>query len=401
MELISTRIDRAGDDRVRLTGEVRYADSRREAVWYEVPADLERDLSTTGNPWLVALFPLAAKLGEELRIPLPVDRLLVRNLTELARIWRGWYPDLHEVPLDVDVHDSPVLRPPSSPARTAAFFSGGVDSFYTVLRHQERVPGRIPIDDLVSIQGFDFPLRLSDAFHRHLHRLERAGRQLGKPVVWVATNLRESRLREAPWADLWHGPALASVGLALEKRYRHLMVAASSVYEETEPLGSHPLTDPLLSTGTTQVLHDGADATRTEKTVRVAQSDLALNALHVCYREPESENCGRCRKCTLTMVTLAALGALDRCPTFPQSLDLERIGRVYLASAMQRRGARRLRSLAEKHRREDLARAIDHAVRASAVRARLLAVVRRTLPFWRLSPVSKRLQRAILNGAIR
>jgi len=64
VELISTRIDPAGDDRVRLTGEVRYADSRREAVWYEVPADLERDLSTTGNPWLVALFPLAAKLGE-------------------------------------------------------------------------------------------------------------------------------------------------------------------------------------------------------------------------------------------------------------------------------------------------------------------------------------------------
>jgi len=400
VELISTRVEYAGGDRVRLIGEVRYADSRREAIWYEVPAALERDLSTTGNPWLVALLPLAAKLGEELRIRLPVDRLLVRNLTELVRIWRGWYPDLHDVPLEVDIHDSPVRRSASSPLRTAAFFSGGIDSFYTVLRHEERVPGRLPIDDLICVQGFDFPLPLADAFHRHLHRLERAGREFGKPVVWVATNLKESRLREAPWADLWHGPALASVGLALEKRYRHLMIAASSVYEEMEPLGSHPLTDPLLSTSTTQTLHDGADATRTEKTVRVAQSDVALGALHVCYREHESENCGRCRKCSLTMATLAAVGVLDRCPTFPQSLDLERISRVYLGSAMQRRGARRLRKLAEKHRHDDVARAIDRAVRASAIRARLLATVRRTLPFWRLSPVAKRLRRAILSGAI-
>jgi len=400
LELTSARIDHAGDDRVRLTGEVRYADSRREAIWYEVPAALERDLSATGNPWLVALLPLAAKLGEELRISLPVDRLLVRNLTELMRIWRGWYPDLHEVPLDVSICDAPVFRPAHSPVRTAAFFSGGVDSFYTVLRHDECVPGRLPIDDLISVQGFDFPLAVGDAFHRHLHRLERAGRELGKSVVWVATNLKESRLREAPWADLWHGSALASVGLALEKRYRHLLIAASSVYEEAEPLGSHPLTDPLHSTGATQVLHDGADATRTEKTVRVARSDVALSALHVCYREHQSENCGRCRKCSLTMATLAALGVLERCPTFPQSLDLERIGRVYLPSPMQRRGARRLRNLAERHRRADLVRAIDRAVAASAVRARLIAAVRLALPFWRLSPVAKRLKRAILSGAI-
>jgi hypothetical protein len=400
VELIETRVEPAGDDRVRLAGEVRYADSRTETLWFEVPAALEHDLSTTGHPWIVALLPLAARLGEELRIPLPVDRLLVRNLTELLRIWRGWYPSLHDVPLDVTICEYAVARRPGPPARTAAFFSGGVDSFYTVLRHAAGGVGRLNVDELIAVEGFDFPLGHRGAFEGHLARLREAGSDLRKSVVWVTTNLRETRLREAPWADLWHGCALASVGLALERRYRHLLIAASSVYEEAEPLGSHPLTDPLLSTSTTQIVHDGADATRTEKTAHVAQHDVALRALRVCYREYASGNCGRCRKCSLTMATLDALGVLDRCPTFPQGLDLERIGRIFLPGPMQRRGVMRLSRLAATRRRDDLARALERAVHTSAVRARLLATVRATLPFSRLSPLSRRLRRAILDGAI-
>lgn len=400
MELTAIGLETAGPDRVRLTGDVRYDAGGSERYWFEVPASLRDDLTGSGDPWIVCLLPLAVKLGEPLRVRLPVDRLLVRNLTELMRIWRGWYPRLHEVSLDVAVCDGPVLRAATEPGRTAAFFSGGVDSFFTILRHAEDGVGRLRLDELICVEGFDFPLEHSVAFQRHLRRLSRAGRDLGKPVVWVATNLRETRLREAPWSSLWHGPALASVGLALERRYRHLLVAASSVYEEVEPLGSHPLTDPLLSTGATTVVHDGASATRTEKTMRVAESDVALRALHVCYREHESENCGRCRKCSLTMVTLAALGKLESCETFPGAIDLERVRRVYLPSPMQRRGARRLVGLAASRRRTDLARALDRAVRSSAVRAGLLETVRVALPFDRLSPVARRLRRAILDGAV-
>jgi hypothetical protein len=400
VELIETRVEPAGGDRVRLAGDVRYADSRVETLWFEVPASLEPDLTATGHPWIVALLPLAATRGEGLRIPLPVDRFLVRNLTEVLRIWRGWYPALRDVELDVTICESPGARRPGAPVRTAAFFSGGVDSFYTILRHAEGGVGRLILDELIAVEGFDFPLGHREAFDGHLRRLREAGRELGKKVIHVTTNLRETRLREAPWADLWHGCALASVGLALERRYGQLLVAASSVYEEVEPLGSHPLTDPLLSTSTTQLVHDGAAATRLEKTVRVAQSDVALRALHVCYREHAAENCGRCRKCSLAMVTLSALGVLDRCPTFPQQLDLDRIGRVYLPSPMQRRGARRLQGLAAARRRQDLVQALGRAVRSSALRVRLLATVRATLPFSRLSPLSRRLQHAILDGAV-
>lgn len=400
MELIESRIEPAGPDRVRLAGDVRYADSRSETYWFEVPAALADDLSRSGNPWLTALLPLAAKLGEPLRIPLPVDRLLARNLAELARIWRGWYPSLSEPALDLRVCDSVVARPPGLPGRTAAFFSGGVDSFFTVLRNDEAAPGRIRIDELIPIQGFDFPLDRAEAFDKHLERLRRAADDLGKTVVPVRTNLRETRLRECSWAELWHGAALASVGLALERRYRHVFIAASSVYEEVEPLGSHPLTDHLLSTSATQFVHDGAGATRLEKTTRIAASDLALRALHVCYREKESDNCGRCRKCSLTMATLSALGVLDRAATFPKSVDLERVRRIYLPSPMQRRSVRRLVRLASTRRHGELASALDKAVRSSAVRVRLLKTVRAAMPFSALSPVARRLRRAILNGAI-
>src|SRR5262249_41290566 len=171
-------------------------------------------------------------------------------------------------------------EPEGALGRTGAFFSGGIDSFYTVLRNRRGAEG-LPTDDLILVRGFDYPLEQAEAFERHRKRMSEVADALGMELVHVATNLRCTRLSVASWGDLWHGAALSSVGLALERRYRFLLLASTSKYSELVPYGSHPLTDDLMSTRSLRVLHDGATATRLDKTQYVAQSPLAVEHLHV------------------------------------------------------------------------------------------------------------------------
>ena len=66
------------------------------------------------------------------------------------------------------------------------------------------------------------------------------------------------------------------------------------------------------------------------KTERVSRSDVAMRALHVCFRSGTADNCCDCRKCLLAMLTMEVFGVLSRYSAFPRPLDLERVRRVYL-----------------------------------------------------------------------
>ncbi|HEY1433746.1 MAG TPA: hypothetical protein VGG65_00140 [Thermoanaerobaculia bacterium] len=401
MELTGVHVEDAARGRVRLVGEVRYADAGAPAdvLWFDVSEQYASQLSTTGNPWLVCLAPLAAVLGEPLHIGLPIDRLLARNVRELLRIWSVWYPAVREVPLEIEVSD---VRPAAPASESAAFFSGGVDSFFSVLRNEAPRPEALPASDLILVHGFEFPLENARAFALHREKLGAAAGELGKRLVDVVTNLRETRLREASWAYLWHGPALASVGLVLENRYRLLMIASTSPYGELDPWGSHPMTDALLSTGTTRVIHDGAEFTRLDKIRYLSRSDTALRWLHVCFREISDTNCGRCRKCLLTMLSLVLFGALDRCPTFRAGgPDLGRVSRILFQTEAQRRGVRRTRALAVREGRKDIARAITRALRRSRILAPLLSALERLGRTRGLSRLVNPMRRSLLATVVR
>ena len=156
-------------------------------------------------------------------------------------------------------------------------FSGGVDAFFTVLRHQEPIQSweHIHIDDLIFVWGFDVPLDKPDAFDRTGRALQSAAKELWKNLVVVASNLKTTRLeRDAEWGALWHGSGIVSTGLALEKRYTQLVIASTYSYANLAPWGSHPLSDPLLSTLSTRVIHDDVSFSRAEKTEVVARSDI-------------------------------------------------------------------------------------------------------------------------------
>ena len=402
MELVSVRVTESpsGRGRVRLVGDVRYEDrpGKIEPYWFEYPERYAGALSVSGNPWLACLLPLAVTLGEPLRLSLPVDPLLLSNASRLMRIWSQWYPELRPVSLEAEAEPT---RPAPGARASAAFFSGGVDSFYMVLRDRNGTrPADVPaIDRLLLVRGFDIPVAADAEFERLRASLSQAAEAMGLELVDVATNLRAVRFREAAWDRLSHGSALASVGLAAERGFHSLCIAATHYDGPVKPWGSQPETDPLLSTGITRIFHVGLLIPRREKTESIAASDVAMRHLHVCYRLSSADNCCNCMKCLLAMLTLEVLGALERCPPLRRrSLDLNRVRRLVVDSRPYLRLYRDLEARARAGGREDVAEAIAACLR----RSRRLKPVMAALAWGRsqrgIGRISKRLYWRILDG---
>lgn len=370
MELIRSYVIPSPLDknRIRLCGEVRYDfdPGVTEIFWFEVSEEYQDFFSDSGNPWLVCLLPLAAVLGENLHLSLPVDPLLLENAPGLMRIWKSWFPKLKTIDVHAEALQDGVQD--SAPKKTVALFSGGVDSYFTLLHHQHSSPpsSKGAIDDLIFVWGFDIPLAKHAEFQRAWSTLSKTAAYYGKTLINVVTNLRETLLRKANWATHWHGCALASVSLALEKRFQEILIPSTHSYGELQPWGSHPLTDPLLSTTRTRITHDGAAYRRTQKTEVVAGSEIAMQSLRVCWKLHSDQNCSACSKCFRTMATLEILDALKGCSTFRrENFSIANLAKVYCSDENDISFFQEVRDLAASKGRLDIAAAIDQCFRRS------------------------------------
>ena len=205
---------------------------------------------------------------------------------------------------------------------TACFFSGGLDSFYSALTNLER------LDALIFIHGFDVLLDDAEALGRVVPLVRDAAAGLGLPLVEVETDVKTVARRYVRWGDQYHGALLASIAHVLSNRFQRVLVPASAPAIRLHAWGSHPELDPLWSSDLMELRHDGA-VTRAEKIAVVKDSQVALDNLRVCFQKRTGKvNCGECEKCLRTMVGLHIVGALERCPTLPDEVPLEKLARM-------------------------------------------------------------------------
>ena len=230
------------------------------------------------------------------------------------RIWSKWGFCSQEIPI---VAAAVKGSTPAPNALRAIFFTGGVDSFYSLLKHRDC------LDRLVFVQGFDIGLTDIEQYQLVESHLEDVAKRLGKTLLIVSTNLRALADLFLDWATRYHGAGLASVGLALEGNPRTLLIPSSFRYADVIPWGSHPLVDPLWSTEGCSFVHDGNEASRPEKIrLELARSEVALAHLRVCWESKcGCYNCGVCEKCLRTMLSLKIANALDLCATLRSNLS--------------------------------------------------------------------------------
>ncbi len=358
-------LDRPGSEgRVSLQVDLLCDDSRfaqKTTFWYEVPEAHAPELSLSGDPWLALMLPLAVNLQEPLRIQAPVDSALLSSVQELMAIWSLWYPKLPPVRIEAEAVSAARARAGSI---TASLFSSGVDAWFSLLRHADGAA--FPkIDELLTVLGLDVQLDNPQGC-QGLEQAQRvAADHYGLKAMLVSTNLAKTGwFKAADWGMLGHGCALAAVGLILERRYSSLIIPSSYRYSDLHPWGSHPLTDPLLSTSSLRMIHDGAAYSRVQKTEYVARSEVALNSLQVCWETGSFRNCGVCEKCCRTAATLKLLGALDRCRTLDtSSASPEMVVKFYPHEEGGCIFNREIRQLAVQQGNREIVRAVDLSLR--------------------------------------
>ena len=262
--------------------------------------------------------------GSRLALPGRISSRLFSAMQKLQDIYCQWEEEFdffppRRVAVDADVESKNGNRA----SGVACFFSGGVDSFYTLLKNLDE------ITHLIFVHGFDIPLSNFPLREQAAHAAREVAGELGKPLIEVATDLRSFSDPLVHWGQ-YQGGALASVGLLFQHLFRRVLIPATFSYADLLPWGSHPLLDPLWSTELTDFEHDGAEATRVDKAAYISKNETAMKWLRVCWMTPSSYdyNCGRCGKCVTTMINLRAAGALERCKTLPHTIDLRGIPKI-------------------------------------------------------------------------
>jgi hypothetical protein len=354
---------------LRLSGLVTEAAAADGPVWTDVPESLATDVPERLDAWLLWLLPHAFETQQELVLEGAVDAELLRNAHELMEIWSRWRPGWRPIPIRTESADASGDGPLSAPRRTGLFFTGGVDSFFTLFHHdamaREHPEWRErPIDDMVYVWGFDIPLANASAFETKRKTVERIARDTGKRSLILVTNLRETGVRQR-WDTLMHGPALGGVGLLLGTAWKTALLSSWFCHEDTDPWGSTGITDPLLSTSATRTRPYGGGHDRFEKLAFLARFPVVLETLHVCWEARSEANCGRCEKCLRTLIALDILGVRERATTFPSGPpDLGRLTEVWNDRPLYVRMYAQLRDHASRAGRDDVVAAIDACLQA-------------------------------------
>jgi len=224
----------------------------------------------------------------------PVSEKLLSNLQLLQEIHHSWNPVLKMVQINAAslITDKKPVNEGS-----ISFFSGGVDSMYTFLKRIN------DISHVVYIHGFDF-LGNSQEFEEAIKHNAQFVKSFGKELIPAETNFYDFGYRYNLSRNLTQGSCLGSFALLLG--FHRVFIPASVAYNQLFPLGSHPLTDPLWVNERIEIIHDGCEATRTEKLIKISKYDTAISNLRVCFTYM-NKNCGQCSKCLRTMISLELL----------------------------------------------------------------------------------------------
>ena len=288
----------------------------------------------------------AMRQGLEIAVKGPVSAGFVANQQKLADIFTGWFPQYLSPIWSVE---QAVAVTPSGSQRVGAFFTGGVDSFYSFLKH------RAEITDLIYVHGYDVSLQDMEK-RRAISEMGAAlERDTGVRFIEIETNAVRVFKDHGKWGLHGHGYGLGTIVRLLNGYLQRIYIPSSFAEAELMPWASHPQTDVLFGDESIEVVHDGCEVGRTEKIRRIAIEPMALQHLRVCWEKLEGAyNCGEREKCLRTMTTLYGLGVLRAATTFPSDLSAAAVRNLLLDSESARTFAREnVRFLDELGLRED------------------------------------------------
>ncbi len=207
----------------------------------------------------------------------------------------------------------------TSTNQVAAFFSGGLDAMSTVASHYDEHPL------LINIQGSDINLCYKKIITTVKKYLTSMAGDLGLPITFISSEFRkvinEKRatkyikplLHDNYWHAMQHGIAIIShaAPIAYIKKLKTIYIASSFSKRNHAPCASDPTIDNHVKLSNTNIIHDGYEYDRIDKSRVIAEFIKKYNKkikLRVCLDDYRVENCQHCEKCYRTIFDFAANG---------------------------------------------------------------------------------------------
>jgi hypothetical protein len=223
----------------------------------------------------------AMRDGGTLALGERVSPRLLRTQREFQAIQRAW--SLDWVFGDPPLREVEVRAPPRAPearhgGRVAAFFSGGVDSWSTLLANPD-------ITDLIFVRGVDLvpgwahQEGLADQVEM---RLREAAAALGLPLHVVETNVRELSDPLLPW-EAYSACPLVAVALFFEPLFGRVLIAGDTDHETQVAIGASRMVDQLWSTERLEIVDDGGRFSREQRLRRIVDHPVVQRSRRGCW----------------------------------------------------------------------------------------------------------------------
>lgn len=274
-------------------------------------------LDPVPEAWGTAFALPASMMRRGIDLPGPTDPTWLDGVARNVELAHGWFGGLS--PLSITSRDATTRTVAGMSGRardgdgTAVCFTGGVDSFHTLLNTRPRPT------HLLFVVGFDLDTDDTERIGWIRSTLDDVAAGTDTTPIVVTTDLRSHPIFAGLTWELTHGAALAATGHLLHGTIGRLIIPPSFAQHRLRPWGSRPDMDPNWSVPRRlEVIHGDNSIGRLERLTEIADDPLMHRNLRVCWQNRSGErNCGRCEKCVRTMVVLASLDRLDAVVTFP------------------------------------------------------------------------------------
>jgi len=294
-------------------------------VYFHTSEEYNQFLGLNPDAFLLAGFISAMNMGEKrIWIQGKVDEALKNGIIKNMQTYQKWYGRKYRV-LPIETDNKDFTQNKNTNLNTGLFFSGGLDSIYSLRTNRLKYGREHPlyVKDCFIVDGFDmhrFSMSKEGSyiFERAVNSARKVTDEAGANLIPVTTNLRHYFNGDEMFWPNWHfGAALAAIGHCFISRISSVFIASSFAPSMLEPCGSHPDIDHNYSGSDLKVIHDDLCSTF-EKIKLIIQWETGFQNIRSCYQNDENNlNCCHCEKCVRIMITLMALGALDRSQTFP------------------------------------------------------------------------------------
>ncbi|MFK3670705.1 hypothetical protein ACI2IX_11080 [Leifsonia aquatica] len=292
-----------------------------------IRADRELDSKSSGNWAACWAAAFSARWGySAIEIDAPVDVMLGPAVQAHADLYESWGCS-RKLSVNAPRRAMTPDEPPSRRA-TGLFFSGGVDSTYSLWKLLETFDPR----DLVLVYSA-FSAREAIRTAPQEQRVRAVADAAGVSLIVVRTNIGEAIHQDFSgyWSTRENGEVLAGIAHALCDRVETMFIAATLSGNHLVPLGSHPAADAMLSSTQLKIMNHGTEKTRLEKIqYLLRRNGGVLPAIDVCAfwfaRDAvEFVNCGVCEKCVRTLAEVYVLRGGIPGGLFRHSLSIDAI----------------------------------------------------------------------------